>query len=337
MNLDAHPPIGVVIIGINVKAYIGDCIRSVQTARYPLDRLQIVYVDGGSSDGSPDLARSLAGVQVVELRDPAPTPGRGRNAGFRVLNTPLIQFLDADTVLDPLWFEKALPFFKKGVAAVCGRRLERYPQKNLYHMIGNAEWTYEEGPCRYFGGDALVLRSVLEETGGYDADLGAGEDPELSCRIRQKGWVIYRIPEDMTTHDLNMTRFRQYLKRAYRTGHAYAEVGLRYAFSRDRLWLRELLRVCLGACVPPTLFILSIPSTKVALGLVLALAVAFRPFLKVPTFRRAFGFSRFEAGLYALHLSFVVYPQFAGVLRYFYGRMTGKPLQNKGYRGDPPA
>jgi cellulose synthase/poly-beta-1,6-N-acetylglucosamine synthase-like glycosyltransferase len=315
MNPEAAPPIGVVIIGINVKD----------------------YADGGSTDGSPDLARTFAGVSVIELRDPAPTPGRGRNAGFRALATPLVQFLDADTILAPLWFEKALPFFnKERVAAVCGRRLERYPQKNLYHMIGNAEWTYEEGPCRYFGGDALVLRSVLEETGGYDAGLVAGEDPELSYRIRQKGWVIYRIPEDMTTHDLNMTRFRQYLKRAYRTGHAYAEVGFRYAFSRDRLWLRELLRVSLGACVPPVILILGIVSGKAAWGLTLAVVLAFRPLLKVPAFRRAFDWSTFQACLYALHLCFVVYPQFAGVLRYFYGRVTGNPLQNKGYRETAP-
>jgi hypothetical protein len=35
--------------------------------------------------------------------------------------------------------------------------------------------------------------------------------------------------------------------------------------------------------------------------------------------------------LYCLHLSFVVYPQFLGILRYLGGCMAGKPLQNMGY------
>jgi hypothetical protein len=34
--------------------------------------------------------------------------------------------------------------------------------------------------------------------------------------------------------------------------------------------------------------------------------------------------------LYAGHTALVVYPQFWGMMRYFWGRATGRPLQNKG-------
>lgn len=331
MKQEPYPDIAVVIIGINVERYICECITSVLEAEYPAEKLHAVFVDGGSNDRSVELAKGFDGVRVIELKDPSPTPGKGRNAGFRAVQAPLIQFMDADTTLHPAWFEKALPYFKDKVAAVCGYRKERYPEKNFYHTIGNIEWRYEEGPCRYFGGEALIQRDVLEQCGGYDEDLVAGEDPDLSYRIRQKGWIIYRIKEEMTTHDLNMTKFRQYLKRAFRTGHAYAEIGLRYARNKEKMWVRELLRITAGVCVPWLILILGMLFGNLSLGLILAFVTAFRPLWKTFRFKREFNLTTPAALFYALHLSFVVYPQFAGVLRYIYTLIAGSPLRNKGY------
>jgi len=67
---------------------------------------------------------------------------------------------------------------------VTGRREERHPRKNIYHILTEMEWRYEIGPCRYFGGDVLIRREALERTGGFDELLIAGEDPELSYRVR---------------------------------------------------------------------------------------------------------------------------------------------------------
>jgi len=325
------PEIGVVIIGLNVENYITDCIVSVLNADYPSEKLTIIYVDGGSCDRSVELARTFDSVRVIELKDPSPTPGRGRNAGYRAAGTTLIQFMDADTALCPRWFHEALPFLKENVAAVCGRRLERYPDKNFYHTIGGIEWRYEQGPCRYFGGEALIRRDILERCGGYDDHLIAGEDPDLSYRIRQKGWLIFRVDTDMTIHDLNMSRFRQYLKRAFRTGHAYAEIGLRYVGHREKLWIRELLRICVGVLFPPAMLALGAAGGHFYWSLLPAGLLFFRPFRKTFYFEREFGLSRKEALLYALHLSFVIIPQFAGVLRYFYTLVSRVPLRNRGY------
>lgn len=322
------PKIGVVIIGINVARYIEACILSVVACDYPQDHLEIVYVDGGSDDGSPELAEGFNGVRVIRLDHPYPTPGRGRNAGWKALSTPLIQFMDADTTLEPGWFEAALPHLADDTPAICGFRRERHPQRNRYHILTEMEWLYEEGPCRYFGGEVLLYRYCLEETQGFDAELVAGEDPELSRRIRRKGWDIRRISAPMSTHDINMSTFRQYLKRAYRSGHAYAEIGLRFATSPDPLWLRELLRVSVRGGLPLLLMAGGLIAGYPVTGLLLALLMAARPFYSLTPIAQRFACHRSQTLLYACHTAFVVFPQFAGVLRYLIGRITNRPLRN---------
>ncbi len=324
------PKIGVVIIGVNVSRYIGDCIRSVRAADYPQELITIAYVDGGSTDDSAHRALAAGDIQLIELNDLHPTPGRGRNAGWKAMTTPLIQFLDADTLIDPKWFRKAIVHFEGNIVAVCGGRKERYPKKNFFHRLTELEWRYEIGLCRYFGGDVLLRRQVLEETKGFDESLVAGEDPELSYRIRHLGYQILRLDAPMTTHDINMSSLRQYFKRAFRSGYAYAEIGIRFMKNQEKMWQRELIRIT--ATVLLQLGILLAGSamgySRVALGL--AILVFLRPFFRLGKVCDRFDVSLPMGLLYAAHTSIVIYPQFFGVVRYLAGRILERPLQNRG-------
>jgi len=323
------PAIDVVIIGINVQQYLGDCIASIRAADYPQELLTITFVDGGSSDSSVTIGRE-AGVRVIELNDQHPTPGRGRNAGLFAATAPFVQFMDADTLLDRDWLKTALGHFNEKIVAVCGKRSERWPDKNNYHIIASVEWNYEQGPCRYFGGDFLARREPLAAESGFDDLLIAGEEPDFSARLRRKGWIIWRIADAMTLHDLNMTTFAQYWKRAYRSGHAYAEVGLRHLNTPEKLWAREQARVSLTALLPFLLIFGGALLRQPLAGLLLALAVALKPLLRIPRTIKQYRITFRVAMLYALHAALVVYPQFWGVLRYLYTRCGGNPLRNRG-------
>ncbi len=327
--MNTLPNIDVIIIGINVKRYLGDCIASIRAADYPQELLAITFVDGGSSDSSVAIGRE-AGVRVIELNNQYPTPGRGRNAGLFAATAPFVQFMDADTLLDREWLKAALGYFNEKIVAVCGKRSERWPDKNNYHIIASVEWHYEQGPCRYFGGDFLARREPLAAEGGFDDLLIAGEEPDFSARLRRKGWMIWRIAAAMTLHDLNMTTFAQYWKRAYRSGHAYAEVGLRHLNTPEKLWARELARVSLTALLPFLLIVGGVLSSQPLAGVLLALAVALKPLLRIPRAMKQYRIHFSRALLYTLHAAFVIYPQFLGILRYLRTRYGGAPLRNRG-------
>ena len=335
----AFPSVSVVIIGLNVAATIEACVRSVQRMAYPRRALEIIYVDGGSSDGSTDIARA-AGARVVVTRHARPTPGRQRNAGARAARFDLIQFLDGDTRVHPLWLHRALPEFKGTVRAVCGLRREAHPRANWYHRIAEMDWSYPVGICDYFGGDVLIGRDDFFATGGFDEELIAGEDPELSFRLRERGARIRRLAFDATVHDCRMFHFRSYWKRGYRSGYAYGEVGARPL--RTNSWRGRAPRILARAILQLTF----LPGVLLAawslgagalplmpVGISLGMLVLVRPALSAWRRRAQRGDGLQDRALYVLHTGLVVIPQAAGVVRYYYARLFNAPLLNPAVSG----
>ncbi|MCG8527287.1 MAG: SLBB domain-containing protein [Opitutales bacterium] len=334
-HANANLEIDVVIIGLNSEKTLESCIRSVRQASIHMKQVNVYYADGGSTDRSIQIASDL-NVEIVKVLRETPTPGSGRNAGWRQGRAPYVQFLDADTEMHPEWLENAVAVLQQeGIAAVSGDREEKHPEESVYNWIASLEWNPEEGIVEAFGGDVMIRREVLKTTGGYDEDLVGGEDPEFSQRIRKEGWNIVKIDTPMTVHDMAMHKTQQYLKRAYRTGYGYAAVTHRHGLLSNSFWGYEMKRiVCRGGIG------LSALLASIALGFcdakcaiiafsLGALLILFPRIFSVSKFQRTLGIGRKDAGVYAWHCSFVIIPEFLGTLRYYFGQLFGWPLRNK--------
>jgi protein involved in polysaccharide export with SLBB domain/glycosyltransferase involved in cell wall biosynthesis len=330
MNID------VVIIGLNAEKTLRACIESVRASRYDLGEISICYVDSGSADGSRELAASFDGVRVISLDSDHPSPGAGRNAGWRSGEAPLVQFVDSDTEVDPDWFlHAAAAFTGESVGAVRGRRVERRPEASVFNWIADQEWNAAPGECADFGGDVLIRREALERTAGYDETLVGGEDPELSQRVRAAGWRIMQLDDTMTTHDLDMRTTGQYCRRAYRTGYGFAAVVDRHGASLADFWMRELVRIVIRGGVGPALAVVGAVLALAAHPAFLLLSLLGAGLLFYPRVFRVGAFSRAknlplaEAKRYAWHCTLVVLPEFLGATRYWFGKAAGRPLRNR--------
>ena len=226
------PRIGVVIIGRNEAAHLRGCIASVRAMHFPPDAVEMVYVDSDSRDGSAELAEA-EGIRVLRLSGAPMTAARGRNAGWRALDTPFILFLDGDVVVEPEFVVRSLPHFEDPkLVSVWGVLREMHPEASIYNRICDLDWSFPVGEVEFFGGIALVRRAGLLEVDGFNQQLRAGEEPELSRRLRGQGWSILHTDEPMALHDLAMTRWSQYWTRLVRSGLAYAQVAEMYAGNR---------------------------------------------------------------------------------------------------------
>jgi GT2 family glycosyltransferase len=256
--------VGVVVIGRNEGERLITCLDALERCGVVAHR--IVYVDSGSTDGSPKRVRDR-GVAVIELSPPY-TAAKGRNAGARFLleRTPqllAIQFVDGDCEYFPAWFEVSTQVLRDddSIAAVTGIQRERRPEASIFHQLIDVEWTGAIGELDAFGGNVMIRTTSWLLTSGYNEALIAGEDPELSIRLRQaSGQRLVRIDEPMTLHDVDMTKVSQWWKRNVRAGHAYAEVSRLHGDGPERFWRRETrsnwlfgaaLPVVLPALIPP--------------------------------------------------------------------------------------
>jgi glycosyltransferase involved in cell wall biosynthesis len=236
------PLVSVVVIGRNEGERLARCLVSIRAMDTTGFAVELIYVDSGSTDDSVVLAQSFE-AKVVALQAERPSAASGRNAGWRVAKGETVLFLDGDTVLHPEFVRNSLlDLAETSVAIVWGHRREMFPERSIYNRVLDLDWVYAPGPSLFCGGDALFRREALERTSGFDDTLIAGEEPELCRRIAALGYAIKHVDRPMTGHDLAMTRWSQYWKRATRAGHAYAEVSAQLGKRGEVFWVEDARR-----------------------------------------------------------------------------------------------
>lgn len=254
--MSAHPDIAAIAIGRNEGPRLIACLDSLSGQVG-----QIIYVDSGSTDGS-QAAAEARGAKVVALDMSVPfTAARARNAGLAAIegDVRFVQLLDGDCSLQAGWLDTARAYLEANpkAAVACGRRRERFPEATLYNWLTDLEWDTPVGQARSCGGDALMRRDALDEVGGYDPSLIAGEEPEMCVRLRAAGWEVWRLDAEMTLHDADMTRFGQWWQRTKRAGHAYAEGAALHGAPPERHNVAQLRRAVLWGLVLPVSLLLA--------------------------------------------------------------------------------
>lgn len=160
---------------------------------------EVVVTDGGSTDGTPDIA-AAGGAKVT--RGPR---GRGMQlaAGARLSTGDAIFFLHADCVPPPDARRLiADTLAERDVAAGCFRLAfdESHALLAFYARMSRINH-----PLVTYGDQGLfVRRDVFERVGGY-APLPLFEDVDILRRLRRAGRIVKR-PEPMTT---SARRFRR--------------------------------------------------------------------------------------------------------------------------------
>ena len=171
--------ISVIIPTLNEAATIGETLRRVRSR----GSCEVIVVDGGSDDGTPELARPQADLVL--------SAGRGRatqmNVGARAASGQVLLFLHADTVLPPN-FPALLENALRNPRVVGGRFDVRLDAEGRLFRIIETLMNLRSRLSRIATGDqAIFVRSrTFLELGGYrEAELM--EDLELSYRLKRRG------------------------------------------------------------------------------------------------------------------------------------------------------
>jgi len=198
MNISL-PDFSIVIPAFNEEAYIKQCLESVQSIDYPKEKFTVYVIDNGSSDNTFEIARGFPDVEV--RKKPGGLVGSVRNYGASLSTAKYVAFLDSDCVAPKSWLIDAAEVLQDdSVGAVGGGYLA---QKNGSWV--ETAWVVEQhAPEREVsalaGGCFIVRRKLFDAIKGFNEQLGAGEDDELTKRIIKQGFKVLSVSRLAVIH-----------------------------------------------------------------------------------------------------------------------------------------
>lgn len=200
-----------VVPAYNAAATIGETLESVRTQSHRA--LEIVVVDDGSTDATPDIVLRYAGhdSRIRLLRQANAGVAAARNAGIAASNADFIAPVDADDVWHPQKIEKQMMAMRQrgpraGVVYTWSLLID--PESRVIRNL--SEFRHEgdvlKPLCRENflgnGSSALIRKSAMLEVGGYDFSLRRRsaqgcEDWQLYLALAQR-YEYAVVPEYMT-------------------------------------------------------------------------------------------------------------------------------------------
>lgn len=218
--------ISTIIPAYNRADLIGETLRSVLSQSLPPH--EVIVVDDGSSDGTPDAVAEF-GKQVTLIRQANAGAGAARNAGLARSSGEVIHFMDSDDLSTLNSYEQAARRFAAGAdmtygpwlkARFDGMRLDPEPfvqqqapvppGRPLDMLALLVDWVTVFQPC-------MFRRDLLERAGPYRLDLKPSEDTELLYRIMAnarapahvaEALVLYRVHPENQISEQNPGRRR---------------------------------------------------------------------------------------------------------------------------------
>lgn len=239
------PEASVVVAACNRREKTLACMRALlaQTHR----AYEIIMVDDGSTDGTPDAVEELARTARVPLRVLRNVRNMGanpsRNRGVREARGALVAFIDSDCYADAEWLARLTePFADARVGAVTGL-VDDTPATNAWELAFRGTHRLpRRGPVgRVVIGNLCVRRALLaahalDESrptrrlvdGSPDLAISARSDEEgLNLALRAAGWKVLAEPSARAVHD-HPYSFRSLMRQAWFGGQSAAELVWKY-------------------------------------------------------------------------------------------------------------
>ena len=293
---DRLPAVSVIIPVKDRSDELRRCLESLARLRYPKEKLEILVVDDGSRDDTPDVARSL-GAQVIPSGGQGRGPAAARNRGAAAARGEILAFIDSDCTASAGWLTELVePFVDLGrsagewnvaVVAVGGRvegmhassALDRYEAEMSSLCLGRRGRSGQDGNDTFYlpSCNLLVRRKDFLAAGGFLEELQVGEDVDLTWRLRDRGGRIVYTPRGWIWHE-HRNRLGAFLRRRFQYGTSEGLLQMLHPQRRKKMVLPPFLT---AAAVLAALSFLARSWLPSALGVALVLFDALRSWIRL--------------------------------------------------------
>ena len=203
---DELPLVSVVVPMLNERAHIEECLAGFARQTYPLDRLDVVVVDGGSDDGSREMVEKLAAerpwMRVVD--NPKRRAAAAFNVGVGAARGDVVCLFSSHGVPHDRYIEASVEALRGSDAAGVGGRYLHVGTTRVSNAVGLAMISPfgMASPHRFVSvrrevdtiSHPAYWRSRLLEVGPFDESLERNSDYDMNWRLREAGMRLVFDP-----------------------------------------------------------------------------------------------------------------------------------------------
>ncbi len=195
----------------NEEKYIDRCITSIIEQDYPQDSLEILFIDGRSSDRTREIIEQYAKEynNIRLLDNPQQIVPYALNKGLEESTGEVIMRIDGHCTYPTNYVSELVKYLYKLNADNVGGVWNTQPAKNTAichaiafassHPFGVGGSMHKIGTTEIIETDTVPFgcykREVFEKTGKFDTDLIRNQDDEFNGRLINMGGKIFLIPQ----------------------------------------------------------------------------------------------------------------------------------------------
>jgi len=227
------PRVTVLVPCRNEARYISACLDSILASAYPADSLEVLVVDGRSTDNTKKVvAEYTARNPLVRLLDnPKRVVPTALNIGVRAATGDVIVRMDAHVVYPPEYIPRLVAALAETGADNVGGCMITLPADGtavaqaiaiaLAHPFGVGNARFRIGAKATRTVDTVPFgcfpRSVFTRVGLFDEEMTRNQDDEFNSRIVRRGGKIVLVP-DVVCYYYARGSFRQLARMFYQYG-----------------------------------------------------------------------------------------------------------------------
>lgn len=224
-----YPTISVVIATYNSEKTLTECLESIRSQRYPLNKIEVILADGGSTDGTFDVARRYK-ANVIRIPKDKQGAEYNRAVGAHRAANEILLFVDHDNVLPHInWIQTMVRPFQDDAKMVgvetlrytydpkdsfIGRYFSLFGANDIFAFyVGKADRMayFYDNPSSY---GVFKQANVVKRNGYFSVDFDRNRIPTLGSN----GFMIRRSllfanaqtePENFFHIDINVDLIRK--------------------------------------------------------------------------------------------------------------------------------
>lgn len=206
-KLEEHVTLG--LCTKNNASTIRLCVKSILAQDYPMEKIQLIIVDGLSSDGTVEILKSMLNNSSLDwklLSDEGKGLAYARQLVVDNSSTDYIIWVDGDHILSPDFIRRHVEYLKINSDVGAAEGIMDHVAVNVPSRLEGYAWQIYDlkrstRDLDSLGGGTIYRTSVIKLVGGYDIRIkGAGEDSDISYRIKKADFRLRMNPNARFKH-----------------------------------------------------------------------------------------------------------------------------------------